>query len=68
MQIRSINARKPDVQINMTWDEADRLCSMVIEGKGYASDCGESTQPHDTFIGKLQEVLDENAFCHSIGE
>lgn len=57
MDIDVITPRQPDVRILLTHDEADNLLNMVIEGKAYAADCGESTEHHELFIEMLSEAL-----------
>ena len=59
MEIKTVQAARPDIHIVLSNDEADSLMSMVIEGKAYADDCGESVDRHENFIAMLSTALAE---------
>jgi hypothetical protein len=59
MEIEHSDPKRPDIKISMTADEGDRLYAMVVEGKAYVSDCGESTTDHETFLEILEPMLAE---------
>jgi hypothetical protein len=57
MDIEHIDPKRPDIRIQMTAEEADALYNMIVEGKAYAADCGESTEPHQTFLNMLEPMI-----------
>ena len=57
MDVRLVDAKKPDVVITLSWDEAQVLQNMLHEAKAYASDCGECITSHTDAIEVLAEAM-----------
>lgn len=57
MEMKTFQAKLPDIHIQMSNEEAHELRQMLYEAKSYANDCGEVTMKHEAFIHGLETVL-----------
>jgi len=57
MEMTTVPSSKPDIVIKMSDEEARELHGMLWEAKSYASDCGESTATHMSYIDMLSDIL-----------
>ena len=58
MEMKTLQAKLPDIHIQLSNEEAHELCQMLYEAKSYAHDCDEVTMmKHEAFIHGLETVL-----------
>ena len=57
MEMKTFQAKLPDIHIQLSNEEAHELRQMLYEAQSYANDCGEVTMQHEAFIRAIETVL-----------